>query len=59
MTIVYIKCNCGRNIEVYSMWANECSCGAEYNGSGQRLAPRSQWGYETGESFGGGYEEDY
>jgi hypothetical protein len=28
---------------------NSCDCGAEYNGSGQRLAPREQWGEETGE----------
>lgn len=31
-------------------FTNTCDCGADYNGSGQRLAPRSQWGEETGES---------
>lgn len=25
-------------------------CGAEFNSSGQLLAPRSQWGEETGET---------
>jgi hypothetical protein len=28
-----------------------CDCGVDYNSSGQRLAPRSQWGEETGESL--------
>ena len=29
-----------------------CSeCGSEYSMSGSKLAPRSQWGEETGESF--------
>ncbi|MFJ8247337.1 hypothetical protein [Peribacillus asahii] len=42
---------CGSKVELYSSWANECSCGTEYNGFGQRLAPREEWGYETGESF--------
>jgi hypothetical protein len=54
-----IKC-CGRTLELYSSWSNECGkCGTEYNGFGQKLAPRSQWGYETGEegSFGG-YDGD-
>ena len=32
-------------------FTNTCgSCGADYNMSGQELAPRSQWGEETGES---------
>ena len=48
-----IECRCGCHIELWSSWANEClNCEAEYNGSGQLLAPRSQWGEETGESFG-------
>ena len=46
-----IKCDCGAKVELDSGWANECRrCHAEYNGSGQRLADRSQWGEETGES---------
>jgi len=31
-------------------FTNSCpDCGADYNWSGQRLAPREQWGEETGE----------
>ena len=43
-------CDCGREIEL-SGFTNTCDCGADYNSSGQRLAPRSQWGEETGESL--------
>ena len=32
-------------------FTNTCDCGADYNMSGQLLAPRSQWGEETGESL--------
>ncbi len=31
-------------------FTNTCDCGADYNRGGDLLAPRSQWGYETGES---------
>jgi hypothetical protein len=47
-----IKCHCGRHVTLGSSWANECdNCHREYNQSGQLLAPRSQWGWETGEVF--------
>ncbi len=47
-----IKCRCGKKLSLDSSWANECEeCGREYNGFGQLLAPRSQWGEETGEIF--------
>ena len=46
-----IRCNCGAWLALQSSWANECDCGREYNGSAQLLAPRSQWGEETGEVF--------
>ena len=47
-----IRCHCGFPVELWSTWANECPrCRTEYNGSGQRLAPRSLWGEETGEQF--------
>jgi hypothetical protein len=42
-------CVCGRKVKLESSWANACECGQEYNGWGQALAPRSQWGWETGE----------
>jgi hypothetical protein len=47
-----IECHCGATVALSSGWANQCGkCQTEYNGSGQTLAPRSQWGEETGESF--------
>lgn len=46
-----VRCDCGAVVELYSTWANACdACGREYNGSGQTLAPREQWGEETGET---------
>jgi len=44
-------CSCGE--EVYlDRFTNTChGCGRDYNGSGQELAPRSQWGEETGEHW--------
>lgn len=43
---------CNAEVALSSGWANACpSCQTEYNGAGQRLAPRSQWGEETGEQF--------
>ena len=42
---------CGSQVVLSASLANTCSCGAEYNLFGQRLAPRSQWGEETGESL--------
>lgn len=43
-------CVCGEEIE-FSGFTNTCECGRDYNSSGQELAPRSQWGEETGESL--------
>ena len=45
------QCSCG--LEVYlDGFTNTCECGADYNMSGQLLAPREQWGEETGETDG-------
>jgi len=46
------RCDCG--CEVYlDGFTNTCDdCDADYNSSGQRLAPRECWGEETGESLG-------
>lgn len=45
-----VLCDCGQTI-VCSRFTNTCpECGADYNMSGQHLAPRAQWGEETGES---------
>jgi hypothetical protein len=46
-----VKCHCGSEVTLWSSWANRCKCGQEFNGFGQQLAPRSQWGEETGEDF--------
>ncbi len=45
-------CVCGTEFQIHDWFATSCpSCGREYNGAGQLLAPRSQWGKETGERF--------
>jgi len=41
---------CKTEVQLYSS-TNTCEkCGTDYNLFGQELTPRSQWGYETGES---------
>ena len=45
-----VRCPCGEDVDCQS-FTNECDCGADYNFNGTRLAPRSQWGEETGESW--------
>lgn len=44
-----VKCACGRWV-LCAGFTNTCECEADYNMSGTRLAPRSQWGEETGET---------
>lgn len=42
---------CGNDV-VCENFTNTCpDCGADYNSSGQLLAPRAQWGEETGEHW--------
>jgi hypothetical protein len=49
-TPAVLKCDCGANVPLEG-FTNTCDrCHADYNKSGQRLADRSQWGEETGES---------
>ena len=54
--------SCGRAVALEG-FTNTCDCGADYNSAGQRLAPREQWGEETGETAadilrgGDGFEE--
>jgi hypothetical protein len=43
--------NCGKTVILDDSWCSGCSCGALYNGSGQRLTDRKQWGEETGEHW--------
>lgn len=45
------RCDCGEEVEL-SRFTSTChGCGADYNSAGQRLAPREQWGIETGERW--------
>lgn len=46
-----IECDvCFGEVELCN-FTNTCDvCGTDYNSSGQKLAPREQWGLETGES---------
>jgi hypothetical protein len=47
-----IRCACGAELELYMVMTNTCDeCGRDYNSSGQLLAPREQWGWDTGESL--------
>lgn len=48
-----ISCDrCAHQVDIDDSWLNTCPhCGADYDGSGNLLAPRSQWGEETGESL--------
>lgn len=45
------KCGCGVLVHLGD-FTNTClKCGADYNWNGARLAPREQWGQETGEHY--------
>jgi hypothetical protein len=46
-----ITCRCGARVYCDG-FTNTCSCGRDYNWNGQLLAPRDQWGEETGETAG-------
>ena len=48
--IKVVICDCGEDVECHD-FTNTCQCGADFNMSGQRLAPRDQWGEETGEHW--------
>lgn len=43
-----IRCDCGLRV-LCSRDVNPCECARDYNMSGQVMAPRNQWGEETGE----------
>lgn len=47
---IVVQCDCGEVVECHN-FTNTCSCGADYNFNGERLADRSQWGSETGEDW--------
>lgn len=44
------ECECGKQLQL-DAFTNPCGCGREYNSSGSLLAPRDQWGEETGETL--------
>jgi len=45
------KCSCGEEV-ILSSFTNTCDkCDSDYNMQGDLLAPRSQWGEETGEHW--------
>lgn len=47
-----IRCYCGAEVELWDAWCSTCDkCGRDYNGGGELLAPRHQWGEETGENL--------
>ncbi|RKO65741.1 hypothetical protein [Desulfofundulus salinus] len=47
---VEVRCDCGETV-ICDGFTNTCDrCGRDYNWNGTLLAPRSQWGEETGES---------
>lgn len=46
---VEVVCDCGETV-ICDGFTNTCDrCGRDYNWNGTLLAPRSQWGEETGE----------
>lgn len=47
-----INCNhCNEEVILTNGFTNTCICGTDYNGLGEELAPREQWGWETGENL--------
>jgi len=45
-----VACKCGEKI-LCEAYTNTCDCGVDYGMDGGKLAPRSQWGEETGENY--------
>ena len=59
-----LKCSCGNKVPLDSGYENPCDkCGKSYNMSGYLLAPHSQWGEETGETYAdivsGSWDDEY
>ena len=44
------RCECGQDVSLDSFTC-PCECGRDYNMDGTLLAPREQWGEETGEHW--------
>lgn len=45
-----VVCECGEMVHC-TKFTNTCVCGKDYNFAGDLLAPREQWGEETGEHW--------
>ena len=52
MDYTEVKCQCGEVVVCFhNQFTNTCEkCGQDYDNQGGRLADRSQWGEETGET---------
>lgn len=49
----FVVCDCGTTVYLDDPLTNECpTCGKLYNGFGQELAPREEWGDEN-------WDDDY
>ncbi len=47
-----IRCTCGEEVVLYNHFTNTCDkCDRDFDGYGHGLAPRPQWGEETGEHY--------
>lgn len=54
-----MQCDCNRELTMELPGTDiHCDCGRSYNSAGQLLAPRSQWGQETGETASD-YDQGY
>lgn len=45
------RCDCGCSVTLGRFTCTCERCGTDYNSAGQRLAPREDWGSETGEHW--------
>lgn len=59
-----IQCvDCKEKVFISKAFVSTCGyCGTDYNAVGQKLAPRDQWGEETGENLFdmmNGSDDDY
>ena len=48
--VTVVTCDCSEDVWCFD-FTQTCECGADYNMSGMKLAPREQWGEETGEHW--------
>jgi hypothetical protein len=51
-TPAILLCGCGETVSLDGFTNTCAACGADYSKDGNLLAPRAQWGEETGEHLG-------